>query len=203
MKKLIGFFIIGAALVVQAVCLHAASSTFMMSALVAAATGTSITANKVTGSTWSSVAGHDLDFGTLTLTTFANGDQAYLASSYFAIDVAGTGGAGTPNTTVTYTDGASPSGSIKLGDRTNISFRALRYNAGAYPTEYAISAHPKVLLNGLNKNITSTEVRGAGTGATWLRIYIGLNNGDGGFTPFSPGDPAGTYTGELRISATL
>ena len=102
-------------------------------------------------------------------------------------------------------EGNSPSGSTsdqKLGNRSNISYRSLKYNAGANPTEYTMSTHTGGLLkNVVNETITAAQV--TAVGGTWLRAYIGLNNGQvPGQTPFNPADPIGGYTGQLTITST-
>ncbi len=203
MKKIIGSIITVVMLTAVSAVAHA--DTFNLSATIPTINGVSVTAQSVTGSTWAS-AGTALAFGKLTLNTFTNGKQAYLPDSYFAIDVAGTGGAGVPTLTqVSYAE--TTTGATKLGARANISFMALTYNAAdpAKPTETAMSAHAKKALSAL---ATTTESIGkadiTGVGAGWLRIYVGLNDGTvTNLVPFSPSDAAGTYTGTLTITTTL
>jgi hypothetical protein len=208
MKKVIGFFLVGVAVIAQAAMLHAATSTmtYSLGATIPTATGVSISASQITGSTWATVSGSALNFGTLSLKTY-DGNQVYEATSYFAIDVAGSGGAGTPNTTVVYTDLNKPptAGTNQtLGNRSNVSFLAVKYNntKPGNSEEFDLTAHPKKLLVGLNETISAAQV--TATTGTWLRIYIGLNNGlTQGMVPFTPADPSGTYTGSLQVTATL
>ena len=212
MRKVISLLVIGVVLVVQAALLYAATSTFSLTATISGITGSSISAQTVTPGTtttvWAPVTGTALSFDPLTLQTYTVGGvqyQAFAPNHYFAIDVAGTGGAGTPSTNLNYVEGASPSGSTsdqKLGNRANVTFRSLKYNPGAAPTEYVISTHTGGLLkNVINETITPAQVTSAG--GTWLRVYLGLNNGQvTGQTPFSPADPAGPYTGQLTITST-
>lgn len=203
MKKFMGFLVTAAVMGMAATAAHAASTTFTMSATIPSLTGVNVTAQSITGKTWAAV-GSALNFGTLTLKTNTDGTQAYLPASYFAIDVAGTGGAGVPTTTqVSYVEGST--GVTKLGARANISFQALKYNAGSDPTELNMSAHPKRQLSALAttaETISKTDITNVGAG--WLRIYVGLNDGlTAGYVPFNPGDAAGTYTGTLTITTTL
>lgn len=212
MKKVISLLVIGVVLVVQAALLYAATSTFSLSATIAGITGSSISAQTVTPGTtttvWAPVTGTALSFDPLTLKTYTVSGvtyQSFAPNHYFAIDVAGTGGAGTPSTTLNYVEGVSPTGSTadqKLGNRANVTYKALKYNPGAAPTEYNIPTHLGGLLkNVINETITPAQV--TATGGSWLRVYLGLNNGSvAGQTPFSPADPAGSYTGQLTITST-
>lgn len=216
MKKVISLLIIGVVLVVQAALLYAATSVFSLTATISGITGSSISAQTVTppppgttGTTvWAPVTGTALSFDPLTLQTYTVSGvtyQAFAPNHYFAIDIAGTGGAGTPSTTLNYVEGTSPTGSTsdqKLGNRANITYRALKYNPTGAPTEYVITSHMGGLLrNVINETITPAQV--TGTTGSWLRVYLGLNNGQtSGQTPFSPADPAGVYTGQLTITST-
>jgi len=218
MKKAIGFLLIGVVLIAQAALLYAASASFNLTATITGITGSSISAQTVTPPTtpggltvWAPLTGFGMSFDPMTLKTFTVSGtqyQAFLPDHFFAIDVAGTGGAGTPSTVVNYVPGSRPTGASTtqtLGDRANIDYRALKYNAGANPTEFVISSHgQKLLKNVVNENITAAQVTGAGAGATWLRMYVGINNGldATNYPPFTPGDPAGSYTGRLDITST-
>jgi hypothetical protein len=212
MKKLIGFFLAGAVLITQAVALHAATSTstFTLTATIPTATGTTIGANKVTGpvgaEVWTPVAGTAMSFGTLTLTPVDGGLKVFFPSCYFAIDISGTGGLGTPSTTVTWSEGNHPGATI-LGHRGNVSFMAMKYDPKkpTKPTETSMSSHPKHEFYSLNKTISSSDVKNANNGE-WLRIYVGLNDGkdaDPFFVPFTLADAPGEYTGTLTITATI
>jgi len=220
MKKIISFIVIGVALIVQAALLYAATATFTLTATITGITGSAISAQTVTpppaGSTgttvWAPLTGNSMSFDPMTLNDFTVSGvvyQAFLPNHYFAVDVAGTGGSGTPSTVLNYVPGTKPataSSTQTLGDRANIDYRALKYNGpGINPTEYPITAHGKRLLkNVVNESITAAQVTGAGTGATWLRMYIGINNGIDAtnYPPFTPADPVGAYTGQLTITST-
>jgi hypothetical protein len=215
MKKVVGFFLIGAVLLVQAVMLYAATSAFNLTATITGLTGSAISAQTVTPgvstTVWSPLVGDGMTFDPLTLRTFTVSGtqyQAFLPNHFFAIDVSGTGGSGTPLTVINYADGESPAGALPeqtLGNRANISFRALKYEGvNVDPTETPMGAHDPVLLSAVDgKNITPEDITGALAGSTWLRMYVGINDGTtDGMLPFTPADPTGAYTGRLTITST-
>jgi hypothetical protein len=214
MKKTLCYIGVAALLVFQGGLVWSASQLFTLSATITAMTGSSIGVNSVSSATsvWTPVTGTGLSFDPMTTQTFTVGSvtsTAFLPNHYFAIDIAGTGGAGTPSTVVTYADVSSPFGSTadqKLGNRGTVSFKSVKYISPTNTPEFSIPAHPiKLLKNVVGESITSAQVIAAG--GTWLRLYVGLNDGNPAGTfpsgiPFSPSDPAGPYTGTLQITAT-
>ena len=88
---------------------NAETVSFLVSASVPLATGVTITASQVDSATnaFTTVAGTTLSFDPMTYDTTNN---IYLPNHYFAIDVGAVGGAGAPDVTVTYVEGANPNG---------------------------------------------------------------------------------------------
>ena len=177
----------------------AATTSFVVSASVPAATGVSIVASQVNSTTnaFTPVAGTNLSFDPLTFNTTNN---IYLPNHFFAIDIGVTGGAGAPNTTVTYTEGLNPNGAGKgLGWHSAATFVRVE---GA--TEVPLTTHgPKKLLKDLSsENITVAESTGG-----FLRVYAGILTGDAttpaGGIPFSNADKPGAYNGTLVVTATV
>ena len=175
------------------------SKTFTLSASVPAATGIAINASKVDSASnqFSAVAGTALTFNPL---IFNSVNGVYLPDHYFAIDIGASGGAGTPDATVTYTEGANPNNpGHGLGWKASATFVKVQGT-----TETQLAAHgPKKLLKSVNgETISFVEVVGG-----FLRIYVGINSGDVSTPatgePFTNGDKSGTYDGTLFISATV
>ena len=124
MKKLISLMVMGLFVLAQAAPAGAVTNTttFTLTALMPAASGSNIAAYKYPGGTL--VSGTALDFGTLAIpqgSTFGS----FLASNYYAITVTPASGGGSPTTTVTYTEGNNPNsatGGHGLGYKSNITF---------------------------------------------------------------------------------
>ncbi|HBR13991.1 MAG TPA: hypothetical protein DD723_00400 [Candidatus Omnitrophica bacterium] len=182
----------------------AVSTSFVVSASIPQATGVSISATKVLsdGNQWgASVTA--LDFDPMTLDS-ENG--VWLPDHYFAIDVGATGGAGSPDVTVTYVEGAKPTGQTNgLGYKSIATFVKVT-GATGNQTETELNAHgPKKLLKDLSgEQITDTEISGG-----FLRIYVGVFPGDdqdildADGEPFTNSDKPGDYDGTLTITGTV
>ncbi len=181
--------------------------TFTLSASVPPATSIAINAFSVnsTGTPiFTAVNGLALSFGSL---TFNATNGIYLPDHYFVVDLASQGGAGTPNVTLTYTEGANPNSSTGgngLGKKATATFVKV-----AGTTETGLTGHgPKKLLSDLSsgENIAASEITGG-----FLRVYLGIVTGDpnasfpdpSGAEVFSNADSGGTYDGTLLVSATL
>jgi|CXWL01.1.fsa_nt_gi hypothetical protein len=187
-------------LVLQGVGLAGAATTsFLVSASVPAATGVSITASRVNSATnaFTPVAGTNLSFDPLTFNAI-NG--IYLPDHFFAIDVGVVGGAGAPSVVVAYTEGLNPNNPGKgLGWHSAATFIRVEGT-----TEVPLTAHgPKKLLKDISsENITSTETTGG-----FLRVYAGILTGDATTpatgVPFTNADKPGAYNGTLVVTATV
>ena len=193
-----------------------ASTTFTVSATVPAATGVGFTVSTVNATTnvfTAEPAGFSaLNIGTLNYTnvgTTSAPSYIFLPSIYYALDIAVTGGAGAPDTSVTYTDGAVPTGAASnLGVKGTVMFvKEVYTSATTNPTESSIGI-PKKRFADLASAfaIPYTDVTGG-----WLRAYVGIWNGNTTQTfpdpangqPFTAGDAAGTYTGTLTFTETV
>lgn len=183
------------------------STTFTVSATVLAATGVTIAASRVNSSNnqFTAVAGTGLSFNPLTYSA-ANG--IYLPDHYFALDVGTTGGVGTPDVTVIYTEGANPNNPAHgLGWKATATFVKVTGPINAQ-IETGIASHgPKKLLKSLSgESITKAQISGG-----FLRIYLGIVSKD--LTAIFPDpadaelftnvDAAGAYNGTLFVSATV
>lgn len=187
-------------LVLQGVGLAGAATTsFLVSASVPAATGVSITASRVNSATnaFTPVAGTNLSFDPL---TFNATNGIYLPDHFFAIDVGVVGGAGAPSVVVAYTEGLNPNNPGKgLGWHSAATFIRVEGT-----TEVPLTAHgPKKLLKDISsENITSTETTGG-----FLRVYAGILTGDATTpatgVPFTNADKPGAYNGTLVVTATV
>lgn len=199
MKKLTHYLVI-VFFLAMGMAVNAATVDFAVSATVPAATGVSIVATEVdsaTGNFGSTVTA--LDFNPL---TFDATNGIYLPNHFFAIDVAATGGAGNPDTVVSYAEGSKPAGQTDgLGLRTQAAF--VKVTTGG---EQALASHPKSTLTGIvgGESIDDTELVGG-----FLRVYVGIITGDDanilsqGGAPFTNGDQSGNYTGTLTVTATV
>lgn len=206
MRRIMGLIIAGMFLFMQGN--PAGAVVFTVTATVPSATSVSITANSVTGTTWSS-AGTALTFGTMTFDNVIPPGKTvapniWRAPNYFAIDVANNGG-GSPNTTISYSEGTKPTGQTNgLGYKATATFKRVTYNTLTGTTTDNDTAHAaKALKDVTNENVTSTELTNAGGG--WCRIYVGLADGATGTPgePFVATDKPGTYTGTLTVTATV
>ncbi len=173
------------------------SEVFTVSATVPGATGGSFAVSKVTAGVFTSQASNNLAFGTL---TFDATNNIFVSAYYFAIDIAGTGGAGFPNISIAYADTGSPTGAVAgLGDRGTLSYSKMTQSGGV-DTETAIDGMSLGEAN--NLTISPSAVAGG-----WLRINIGIATGDpslseGSAVPFTAADAPGAYTGTVTITAT-
>ena len=185
---------------------QSASVPFTVSATIPAATGVNIVATQVNAS--DNKFGQQvsaLDFDPMTLNTKFG---VFFPDHYFAIDVGASGGAGNPNVTVSYTEGAKPVGQVNgLGFKTQATF--VKITGGPAPedqVETALAAHPKQPLKELigGEIVSASEIAGG-----FLRLYVGVISGDDaavtalGGEPFTLADRPGPYTGTLTVSATL
>ncbi len=173
--------------------------TFTLSASIPLAQSISINPYSVDTATGveTPVTGTALGFDPM---TFDPENEIWTPDHYFFVDVVTAGGAGTPTTTLTFTQGQNPNGAMGngLGHKGNVSYTKV---VDGIPVE--IPTHPKELFKDVSADtILPSELTGG-----YFRAYLGINTGDSG-TPtggevFSNGDAAGTYDGTLLISATL
>lgn len=193
----------GVLLAVGVVGAQAATTNFLVSASIPPATGVSISASKVdiASGEFSPVAGNELSFNPM---IFRSDTQIYTPDFFFAVDVGVTGGAGTPNVNVSYTEGLNPNDPGKgLGWHAAATFIRV-VQTGSVIEEIELTSHgPKKLLKDLaSENITSAEIAGG-----YLRIYTGVLTGDKttptGGVPFTNTDKSGTYNGTLVVTATV
>lgn len=209
MRKLLSFVV---GFMLLAPTAYAESVPFTVSAAVPAATGVQITATHVTAAT--NTFGPKvtaLNFNPLSFIPGpTNNINIWLPDHYFAIDVGATGGAGSPNVTVAYTEGAKPAGQVNgLGYKTLATFTKI--TGGPTPADQVqtdLVAHgpkkPLKNLIGAGEVINNSELTGG-----FFRVYVGVFPGDDaavlamGGEPFTNGDKPGDYDGVLTITATL
>ncbi len=187
----------------------AASSPFVVSASVPAATSVDInpfSINSTGTPVFTPVVGLNLSFNPL---TFDDTNKIYLPNHFFAIDFAPQGGAGNPDVTATYAEGANPNNpGHGLGWKSLTTFIKVTGPSGSQ-TETPLAGHGntagKKLLKDLSgENILATEFSGG-----FLRIYLGMVTGNPvlneptGAEPFTNADKGGTYDGTLTLTATL
>lgn len=208
MKKVLGVILGGLFLLFLSVPVWA-STTFTVSATVPAATGISISVDSVNSTTNVFTL---LASGTTALSfdpmTYNATNAIYIPSVYYALNFGVTGGAGTPDLTVTYNEGTNPNGTTNgLGYKTTATFAKEVVGTGGTTTETLLSDHgPKKRLIDLNgEHVTYTELAGG-----YPRIYVGVWTGTttvpadpSNGQPFSNGDAPGTYTGSLVVTAVV
>ena len=159
----------------------------------------SIAASKVSVATsvFTPVTGTALSFNPLAFNTT---DKIWLPAHFFAIDIGPSGGPGTTDVTVTYTEGTNPNTpGHGLGWKSIATFAKI---TGA-TTEVALPAHPKKML----KDLAGEHILASELGTSPLRIYLGIATGGTGeptgVEVISNSDKAGAYNGSLVISATV
>jgi len=208
MKIIMSLLFGGIFILFQSVPLWAAPTTFTVSATVPDATGVGVTVSSVNSSTnafTTEAAGTTaLSFDPLTFNTTSN---IYLPNHYFALDFAVSGGAGSPDVTVTYNEGSNPNGTTNgLGYKSTATF-AKEVSNGTTTTETFLTDHgPKKRLIDLSgEHVAYTEVTGG-----FLRIYLGVWTGSTtapadptNGQPFTAADGAGVYTGSLVVTAVV
>jgi hypothetical protein len=186
----------------QAVSVWAASTTFTVSATVPDPSAISMTVSSINSTSNAFTAE---PAGTTALSfdpmTFNTTNNIYLPDHYFALDIGVSGGAGEPDVTFTYNEGANPNGATNgMGHKSSATF-AEETSSG----ETLLTAHPKtMLINVSGEHVASTELA---TGA-FLRVYLGVCTGNtgtdpSGCQPFSNADAAGEYTGSLLVTAVV
>jgi hypothetical protein len=212
MKTIVSLILSGLFLVFQALPVWAVSTTYTVSATVPVATGISMTVSSVNSTTNAFTTEPpgttNLSFDTM---TFDPTNHIYIPDHYFALDIGVTGGSGSPDTTVSYTEGANPNSSSAtdtngMGHKATATF-AKEVTSGSSTTETLLTAHgPKKRLIDLSgEHVTFSEVSGG-----FLRIYLGVwtgsttnpadpTNGE----PFSNADTAGLYNGSLLVTAVV
>lgn len=202
----------GVMLFCQAATGWAAQTIYDISATVPSATGVSMTVSSVDSTTnkfTTEPSGFTaLTFDPLTLSTSGPTSGIFLPDHYWAIDVAVTGGAGTPQLQVQYTEGANPNGGTVngLGTKSTATFAKEVYTSATTPPTETIVAPSKVRLIDLTSNTTipSTEFSGG-----WARVYLGVWTGSttapadpSNGKPFTTTDASGPYAGQFTLTAT-
>jgi len=187
-----------------------ASTTFTMSATVPLATGISIVVDSVnaTGSpVFSLVSGSTLSFNSGGGMTYNAANNIFIPSVYYALNIQATGGAGLPDTTVTYSEGNNPnSGSNTFG---GLGTKATATFAQELGSSETITALGKKRLIDLTGNVGHEPYTALAPGS-YLRVYLGIWTGSStspadpsNGQPFSYGDAPGSFTGSLTVSATV
>ena len=209
MKKVLSLALGGVFILCQAGT-GLAATAFQVSATVPLATGISIVVDSVnsTGTpVFTPVAGTALSFDAgagMTLNTTYN---ILMPAVYYALNIAASGGAGLPDTTVTYTEGTNPnSGSATLGGLGTKSTATFAQELGSVETITALGKKRLIDLTGTVGHEPYTAL----SHGSYLRVYVGIWTGSTTVPvdpvngqPFTYGDAPGTYTGTLTVSATV
>jgi hypothetical protein len=185
-----------------------AATTFTVSATVPVATGISIAVSSVNSTTNVFTT---LPAGTTALSfdpmTFNTTNGIYLPNHYFALDFGTTGGAGTPDVTLTYNEGTNPNGTTNgLGFKTVATFAKEVVGSGGATTETITSLGKMRLIDLVGTHEPFTAISPG-----FLRIYLGIWTGNPSAVPpdpasgqpFTNGDAPGTYTGSLVVTAVV
>jgi hypothetical protein len=190
---------LSAVFAVTATVASAATENFVVSAEIPAATGITFTVFEIVGGQFpeSPNATTDLDFDL----TFNSELGVYFPTSFYAIDVGTSGGAGTPDVQFAYANTNNPNaaaGGNGLGSKGTITVvRA------ADPETPEVILEQATLSNINGVSVPFTDIAGG-----FLRSYVGLASGDpntdpAGAEPFTNADAPGTYEGVLTITATV
>jgi hypothetical protein len=200
--------ILGSLLLFSQAAMAQTTTNFTVSAVVPGGSGIGVTVNSVnsTGTpVFTPVSGTALNFAPNPL-SFNTTTNTYTASNYFTLDVAVTGGSGSPDTTVTYAEGSNPNNSATngLGSRSSIKFMKEVYTSSSTPSTETSEGYTTLYAQeGAGTHIPYTTVSPG-----WLRLYVGLCTGNTSTDPanckaFTATDVSGTYSGTLTISATV
>jgi hypothetical protein len=178
---------------------------FIVTATLPAATGVTITATRVrTSDNVFQNTVTELNFDPL---RFDPTNGIWVPDHYFAIDVGGTGGAGSPNVTVSYGNETSPAGQVKgLGFKSSATFVKITGPSNSQ-TQTPLAAHGPIKLL---KDLRGGEVvNGSELVGGFLRLYVGIYTGGNstldaaGGEPFTNADRPGTYQGTLTVTAVV
>jgi hypothetical protein len=209
MKTKLSLFLGGMFLLLQAGTVWAATA-FTVSATVPTSTGINLVVDSVnaTGTpVFTQVTGTNLSFDAGGGMVFNTTNNIYLPSVYYAINVSTSGGAGLPDTTVTYAEGNNPNGSsttqLGLGTKATATFDQ---ELGSAETLLPLGKKRLIDLTGSTGHVPYTSL----ASGSYLRIYLGVWTGSttapvdpSNGQPFSNADAPGQYTGTLTVSATV
>jgi hypothetical protein len=199
-------FILGGLFLLGQAATGWASTAFTVSATVPSATGISIGVDSVnsTSNVFTALANGTtaLNFDPMTFNTTSN---IYVPSIYYALNFGVTGGAGTPDVTVTYNEGTNPNGSTNgLGYKATATF-AKEVVTGTTTAETITSLGKMRLIDLNGTHEPYTAIAGG-----YLRIYLGIWTGSTvtpadptNGQPFTTGDASGQYTGSLVVTAVV
>ncbi len=194
------------------------TASFIMSATVPAATGISIiaTENEIVGTNevfGPVVTAFDFNVDGITPPSldFDTVNKIYISDHFYAIDVAATGGAGSPQVVVSYGAESNPAGQANgFGVKATATFN--KVTGGPLPEDQddiTMAGHGTKLLQDISggETMTPTELLGG-----FLRVRVGIYDGgdtstgglnDQGGEPFTAGDLPGPYSGTVTVTATL
>ena len=186
------------------------SKTFSLQANIPAATGSNITAASVNATTgvFTALAPTvtTLSFNTGASVPFNVPNGIYAPNQFFAIDITGSGGAGNPDVTFTYSGDVKPAGQLSgLGVKATATFVKVTGATGAQ-TETVLANGKKRLIDLTGESVLKTAYSGG-----FLRVYLGIVTKDPTATPLDPAnsepftnaDQPGAYSGTLLVSATV
>ena len=187
-----------------------ASTAFQVSATVPLATGISIVVDSVnsTGTpVFTPVTGTALSFDAGAGMTLNSTYNILMPAVYYALNISASGGAGLPDTTLTYAEGTNPnSGSSTLGGLGTKATATFAQELGSAET---ITALGKKRLIDLTGTVGHEPYTALATGS-YLRVYVGIWTGSttapadpSNGQPFTYGDAPGTYTGTLTVTAVV
>lgn len=183
------------------------SATFTMTAKIPEATVVAFIVSEVDPApdpdVWTSLGegsqtlAYDMAFNTAT--------GLFLPKKFFAIDLAtrdasGATAIGTPDLTITYTEGSNPNSAIGkpgLGDKGTITVVRVDTNSTTNKQEEAILQAKS--FSASNGDFISDSSFAGGFG----RVYLGISTGEGVGNPFTFADKPGTYSGTVLLSSTV
>lgn len=142
-----------------------------------------------------------MDFGTL---QYNSEFKIWVPASYFVCDITPSGGVGIPDVKFEYTEGpagdvGNPNAQYGYNGGKGLGHKGTITVAGA-SVDGETSFGSAALKDAATVSLQESQLGPAGL---WPRFYVGLSSGEGAGEPFTNIDHYGTYTGTLKVTATM
>lgn len=182
---------------------------FNVTATIPAASGISIVATENEIVNGNEVFGPTVTEFNFDPMSFDAENGIYTSDHFFAINVAATGGAGSPDVTVSYGQQSNPGGQVKgLDFKSTVTFT--KVTGGPAPQdqeEILLAAHGPIKL--MNQIAGGEQIDEGELANGFLRMRVGIYDGANaslnaaGGEPFTNADQSGAYTGVFTVTAVI